>query len=132
MAATQFWISSAAGEDVIVDADISRSPITVLSSEQLASIITHECGQAIGLGHSLVENTLTSGPPDAAYGPGTDLTPDDVRGCRCLYGPQAGVQAGFLCSLPSKRAASASACIRATSSERRDLRSTQSRSTRKA
>ena len=30
------------------------------------------------------------------------LQPDDVRGCRCLYGPAAGQAAGYSCSLPKK------------------------------
>ena len=43
-----------------------------------------------------------SGPPDSGYTGFAQLTSDDVQGCRCLYGPPAGVQAGFVCSLPTK------------------------------
>ena len=43
-----------------------------------------------------------AGPPDAAYSNVIELTPDDVQGCRCLYGPPAGANAGFVCSLPTK------------------------------
>ena len=41
-----------------------------------------------------------SGPPDSSYTNFMELTADDVHGCRCLYGPAAGQQAGYLCSLP--------------------------------
>src|SRR5438876_12272647 len=54
------------------------------------------------LGHSPASDTLMSGPPDSGYTGGTVLTPDDVQGCRCLYGPPAGVLAGYVCSLPPK------------------------------
>ena len=74
----------------------------VTTPQLLASIITHEWGHAIGLGHSPLADTLMAGPPDAAYSNLSDLTPDDVQGCRCLYGPPAGVQAGFVCSLPTQ------------------------------
>jgi len=103
MAGTSDWTDvDGSGDTVIVDADIALSPTTVTTPQQLASVITHEWGHAIGLGHSPVADTLMAGPPDSAYSSLSDLTPDDVQGCRCLYGPPAGVQAGFLCSLPSK------------------------------
>ena len=102
-AATHYWTDVAPnGDGIIVDADIALSPTTVTSPEILASIITHEWGHAIGLGHSPVADTVMSGPPDSAYTGLTELTPDDVQGCRCLYGPPPGVQAGYSCSLPSK------------------------------
>jgi hypothetical protein len=43
-----------------------------------------------------------SGPPDTAYSNLADLAPDDVQGCRCLYGLPANVSEGYICSLPSK------------------------------
>ena len=43
-----------------------------------------------------------SGPPNITYNSLLDLQPDDVRGCRCLYGPAAGQAAGYSCSLPKK------------------------------
>ena len=102
MAATNAWTASGIAGETFVDADIAISPTTVTTPQVLASIITHEFGHAIGLGHSATSGSLMAGPPDAAYSDATDLTPDDVQGCRCLYGPPAGVQAGFICSLPTK------------------------------
>jgi hypothetical protein len=102
MAATHDWTDTdASGDTVIVDADIALSPTTVTTPQILASIITHEWGHAIGLGHSAAPDTMMSGPPDAAYSSVSELTPDDVQGCRCLYGPPGGASAGFLCSLPT-------------------------------
>ena len=102
MAATSDWTDSSASGETLVDADIAISPTTVTTPEILASLITHEWGHAIGLGHSATADTLMAGPPDTAYSNLSTLTSDDVQGCRCLYGPPAGAQAGFVCSLPTK------------------------------
>jgi len=102
MAATNAWTDSGIAGETMVDADIAISPTTVTTPQVLASIMAHEFGHAIGLGHSATADGLMSGPPDAAYSNMSDLAPDDVQGCRCLYGPPAGVQAGFVCSLPTK------------------------------
>src|SRR5262249_16505311 len=72
----------------------------VTTVDQMTRALSHEWGHAIGLGHSNVEGALMSGPPDSMYTIGADLTADDVHGCRCLYGPAAGQQAGNVCSLP--------------------------------
>ena len=102
MAATNAWTDSGIAGETLVDADIAISPTTVTTPQVLASIVAHEFGHAIGLGHSATSDALMAGPPDAAYSSTSTLQPDDVQGCRCLYGPPAGTQAGFICSLPTK------------------------------
>ncbi len=84
----------------LVETDMMLDPRYVTTFDQMTRTVSHEWGHAIGLAHSNVEGALMSGPPDSMYTNGTDLTADDVHGCRCLYGPAAGQQAGNLCSLP--------------------------------
>ena len=84
----------------LVDADMMLDPAYVTTTAQLTSTVSHEWGHAIGLAHSNLERTLMSGPPDSAYTNYTSLAPDDVHGCRCLYGPPAGQAAANVCSLP--------------------------------
>ena len=90
------------GEHDLVDADIQINPAFAATPELVTSLMTHEWGHAIGLGHSPVANTLMSGPPETAYSNLSDLTPDDVQGCRCLYGLPPTTQEGYICSLPPK------------------------------
>jgi hypothetical protein len=101
MAATNAWTDSGIAGETLVDADIAISPTAVTTPQLLASIVAHEMGHAIGLGHSATADALMAGPPNAAYSNASELQPDDVQGCRCLYGPPAGTQAGFICSLPT-------------------------------
>ena len=84
----------------LVESDMMLDPSYVTTFDQMMRTVSHEWGHAIGLAHSNVEGALMSGPPDSMYTYGNDLTADDVHGCRCLYGPAAGQQAGNLCSLP--------------------------------
>ena len=88
------------GRFAIIDSDTVLSPSFVGSTAQLTRTMVHEWGHAIGLGHSNVSDSVMSGPPDTSYANLEDLTADDVHGCRCLYGPPSGQNAGYLCSLP--------------------------------
>jgi hypothetical protein len=99
--ATYAWyVTNGSGAMTLVDSDIMIDPMYVTTSAQLTKTVSHEWGHAIGLAHSNVELALMSGPPDSTYTNYNDLTPDDVHGCRCLYGPPAGQTAGNICSLP--------------------------------
>jgi hypothetical protein len=95
-----WWQSNNSGAMTLVDSDMMIDPNYVTTTAQLTTTVVHEWGHAIGLAHSNVERTLMSGPPDSSYTNYTDLSPDDVHGCRCLYGPPAGQTAGNVCSLP--------------------------------
>ena len=97
-----WYLSSGLAERALVDSDIAFDPVYVTTSTQLTRTATHEWGHAIGLAHSNVSNTVMSGPPDTAYTNAADLTPDDVNGCRCLYGAADGQRAGYMCSLPDE------------------------------
>jgi len=95
------WYQSSGSSNLnLVESDMMLDPTNVTTFDQMTRTVSHEWGHAIGLGHSNVEGALMSGPPDSTYTNGTDLTADDVHGCRCLYGPPAGQQAGNVCSLP--------------------------------
>ncbi|MEO8305970.1 MAG: matrixin family metalloprotease [Betaproteobacteria bacterium] len=99
--ATYSWYqSNGANGLALVDSDMILDPKYVTTLAQMTMTVSHEWGHAIGLAHSNVERTLMSGSPDSAYTNYTELTADDVNGCRCLYGPPPGQQAGNFCSLP--------------------------------
>jgi hypothetical protein len=84
-----------------VDADIIFDNTGQVQTENvLTTTAVHEVGHMLGLAHSDLNGNVMSGPPDSAYdGLGT-LQTDDIRGCRCLYGPAAGQNAAYTCSLP--------------------------------
>jgi len=99
--ATYAWYETNGSSGLtLVDADMMLDPAYVTTTAQLTSTVSHEWGHAIGLAHSNLERTLMSGPPDSSYTNYTTLAPDDVHGCRCLYGPPAGQSAANVCSLP--------------------------------
>ena len=98
--AAYVWYQYGSNGQTLVESDMMLDPRYVTTFDQMTRTVSHEWGHAIGLGHSNVEGALMSGPPDSMYTNGTDLTADDVHGCRCLYGPPAGQQAGNVCSLP--------------------------------
>jgi hypothetical protein len=97
---TWTWYSSPGGVPQLIDGDIILSPAQVTSNAQMDRVAMHEWGHLIGLAHSNMNQTAMSGPPYSSYNNIVVPTDDDVRGCRCLYGPAAGQSAGLLCSLP--------------------------------
>ncbi len=101
-AANSWYLSAGLTERTLVDSDIALDPRYLTTGAELGRIVAHEWGHAIGLAHSNVARALMSGPPDSAYNNLTDLTADDVNGCRCLYGPPDGQRAGYVCSLPEE------------------------------
>ncbi|HEY8242707.1 MAG TPA: choice-of-anchor D domain-containing protein [Casimicrobiaceae bacterium] len=84
----------------IVDADVVVDPSKLPDAGTLERLLVHEFGHVIGLNHSQFDATLMSGPPYSNYNTLDTITTDDVRGCRCLYGPPPGQSAGLLCTIP--------------------------------
>ncbi|MGI8895044.1 MAG: matrixin family metalloprotease [Casimicrobiaceae bacterium] len=99
-AETYGWYAQVGAQLALIDADIVYSTTHVVNAGQLDRVSTHEWGHALGLAHSNDGGAVMAGPPDSAYNGLADLQSDDVRGCRCLYGPAAGQTAGYSCSLP--------------------------------
>lgn len=88
------------GLSPIVDADVVIDPAKVTTGDFLSRLLLHEFGHVLGINHSQLNATLMSGPPWSDYNALGTLTQDDIRACRCLYGPPPGVSAGVLCSAP--------------------------------
>lgn len=86
----------------LTDSDIVLSTGLVRSAAEMLRTGSHEWGHAIGLAHSDVSGALMSGPPDTQYNRLTTPQPDDLRGCRCLYGASASNPVGFTCTLPKR------------------------------
>ncbi|MFO1283841.1 MAG: choice-of-anchor D domain-containing protein [Burkholderiales bacterium] len=84
----------------ILDADVIVDPVKVSASPQLTRLLVHEIGHVLGLNHAQFDGTMMSGPPYSVYNTLDNLTTDDIRGCRCLYGLPAGVTTGLLCTPP--------------------------------
>ncbi len=99
-AETYGWYARVGAQLVLIDADIIFSTAHVVDFTQLDRVSTHEWGHALGLAHSNDGSAIMAGPPDSAYNGLADLQSDDIRGCRCLYGPAPGQTAGYSCSLP--------------------------------
>ena len=74
----------------------------IASRATLDIVVTHEVGHLLGLDHSDRGGSVMSGPPDTNYTSLPNLQIDDIRGCRCLYGPPAGQSAAYTCSLPKR------------------------------
>jgi hypothetical protein len=94
------WYEDDGSSLSLVDGDIMLSPRRIFGAAEVVRIGTHEWGHVLGLSHSNLQDTMMSGPPSSMYNGLAALQPDDVRGCRCLYGPPAGQQAAYSCSLP--------------------------------
>lgn len=96
-----FYATSSDGGGILVDADIVFDNTGEVSTQIiLTSTAVHEVGHMLGLDHSDLGGAVMSGPPDSAYDGLATLQTDDIRGCRCLYGPAAGQNAAYTCSLP--------------------------------
>jgi hypothetical protein len=98
-----FYVPSSDGGGALYDADMVLDNTGRIPTQgALVFVTAHEAGHMLGLAHSELGGNLMSGPPDSAYTALATLQPDDVRGCRCMYGPAAGQGAGYTCSLPKR------------------------------
>jgi hypothetical protein len=99
---TYAWYDDTDDVRVMVDADVVLNVALVNDAAAMTRTATHEWGHALGLGHSNLQETLMSGPPESGYSALASVQADDLQGCRCLYGLPAGAQAGYVCSLPQR------------------------------
>ena len=97
---TLAWYDDSDQGDFLVDTDMILSVTLVSDAGALQRTATHEFGHMLGLAHSNVNDQIMSGPPSSSYSGLTTVQPDDIRGCRCLYGLPPGLQAAYVCSLP--------------------------------
>jgi len=96
-----FYQPDSAGGGELVDADIVLDNTGRINGGPILDVVAvHEVGHMLGLDHSEQSDAVMSGPPDSAYNGRAGLAIDDVRACRCLYGPNAANVAGYSCSLP--------------------------------
>ena len=97
-----WYLDRGTSERTLVESDIALDPMFVTSTDRMTRTMAHEWGHALGLAHSNVADALMSGPPDSLYNELADPTPDDLRGCRCLYGPPSGQRTGYACTIPDR------------------------------
>lgn len=74
------------GTGSIVDADILLNASKVWDLEQIKSIMTHEIGHGLGLGHSDVQSSIMSSTPYHDFDYTSILRGDDAAACAALYG----------------------------------------------
>ncbi|MEO8485351.1 MAG: choice-of-anchor D domain-containing protein [Betaproteobacteria bacterium] len=91
---------AAEGMPPIIDADVVVDPSKLPAEPQLERLLLHEFGHVLGVNHSQFDGAMMSGPPYSNYNALDEITTDDIRGCRCLYGPPPGQSSGLLCSMP--------------------------------
>ncbi len=99
---TYAWYAQEQNDRIIFDADTTLSVTSIVTLADLDRLMTHEWGHAMGLDHSNTEAAIMAGPPSTHYNALVTPQPDDVRGCRCLYGLPAGMSSPYVCSLPPK------------------------------
>lgn len=80
-----------AGTGEIVDSDILLGADKAWDLEQLKSIMTHEIGHGLGLGHSNLTESVMFATPYHDFDYTNILRGDDASGCAAMYGeaPQA-------------------------------------------
>jgi len=90
------YVSASGASAASLAIDESDMVLNHQFNPNLDATLVHEVGHMLGLKHSNVESTVMSGPntaPDlsTAYTGLAALQPDDISGCRALYGAPAGV-----------------------------------------
>ncbi|CAI9092816.1 OLC1v1028153C1 [Oldenlandia corymbosa var. corymbosa] len=71
-------------ENWVIDGDFLNAP-SLASAVDLESVVVHEIGHLLGLGHSSVEESIMY-PSIASVTRKVELTPDDIQGIQVLYG----------------------------------------------
>ena len=81
-----FAPTSVVGTGFIVDSDIVLSAKRGWDLELIKSIMTHEIGHGLGLGHSDVQSSIMSASPYHDFDYTSILRGDDAQACAALYG----------------------------------------------
>ncbi|KAK4779960.1 hypothetical protein SAY87_016066 [Trapa incisa] len=70
-------------EEWVIEGDVTTS--TISTAVDLESVVVHEIGHVLGLGHSSVENSIMF-PTISSRMRKVDLAADDIQGIQVLYG----------------------------------------------